>query len=273
MMSVALIVVMTAVFIVCGAVSASAVDSENLIPGGLLDDVYKYVKGYLKYHFVPLYKLETDAENGDPEAQCALGFIYLFGEEQPELYKRFKVRKDYKKAFTWFECAAKKKGHKDGEYFLGLMYHLGLWVQQDSSEAVKWYRKSANQKDAGAQATLGLMYYQGEGVKQDKTEGIKWLRKAAEQESVPAQFLLGMIYYCDDEVKQDKTEADKWCRKAAEQGFGIQITSEHIVFNLEKILEKIPQPFHPIYTELLRIRAQHGDTDAQEALTQLGETW
>ena len=232
-MSVVLMMIMTAIFVVCCVASASAVGSENLVPGGLLDDVYKYIKSSLKYHFVPLYKLETDAENGDPEAQCMLGFIYLFGKEQTELYKRFKVDKDYEKAFTWFKSAAEKKGHKDAQYFLGLMYHLGIWVKQDYSEAVKWYRKAANQKDVDVQAILGIMYYRGKEVEQDKTEGIRWLRKAAEQGHANAQIMLGILYFLGKGVAKNKSEAVKWYRKAAQQG----------------------------------------NTYAQERLKQLGETW
>ena len=47
---------------------------------------------------------------------------------------------------------------------------------------MKWYRKAAEQGNAGGQLNLGLCYEKGEGVKPDKTEAIKWLRKAAEQD-------------------------------------------------------------------------------------------
>ncbi|MDL1959246.1 MAG: hypothetical protein LWX01_06035 [Deltaproteobacteria bacterium] len=39
-------------------------------------------------------------------------------------------------------------------------------VQQDYAEAVKWFRKAAEQGYADAQFFLGLMYAQGEGVLQ-----------------------------------------------------------------------------------------------------------
>ena len=64
---------------------------------------------------------------------------------------------------------------------LGLMYDLGEGVAQDDAEAVKWYRKAAEQDSAEAQNNLGTMYVQGQGVAQDEVEAVKWYRKAAEQ--------------------------------------------------------------------------------------------
>ena len=46
--------------------------------------------------------------------------------------------------------------------------------QQNDVEAVKWYRKAAEQGNADAQANLGSMYHKGEGVKQDDVEAVKW---------------------------------------------------------------------------------------------------
>ena len=46
-------------------------------------------------------------------------------------------------------------------------------VVEDHSEAVAWYRKAAEQGDAGAQNNLGFMYDQGKGVKQDFGEAVR----------------------------------------------------------------------------------------------------
>ena len=54
-------------------------------------------------------------------------------------------------------------------------------IGQDYAEAVKWYRKAAEQGFAGAQLNLGLCYYNGDGVERDYDEAMKWIRKAAEQ--------------------------------------------------------------------------------------------
>ena len=54
-------------------------------------------------------------------------------------------------------------------------------MTKDYAEAVKWYRKSAEQGYAKGQAYLGDMYENGKGVKQDKNEAVKWYRKSANQ--------------------------------------------------------------------------------------------
>jgi TPR repeat protein len=59
------------------------------------------------------------------------------------------------------------------------MYANGKGVKQDDAEAVRWYRKAAEQGNAKAQFNLGVMYDLGKGVKQDDAEAVKWYRKAA----------------------------------------------------------------------------------------------
>ena len=46
-------------------------------------------------------------------------------------------------------------------------------------EALRWYRKAAEQGYASAQNNLGLMYRNGEGVPQDYVEAHKWFNLAA----------------------------------------------------------------------------------------------
>ena len=56
-----------------------------------------------------------------------------------------------------------------------------FYAQQQYIEAVKWYRKAAEQRHAQAQFILGYCYDHGKGVTQDHTEAEKWYRHAAEQ--------------------------------------------------------------------------------------------
>ena len=61
-------------------------------------------------------------------------------------------------------------------------------------EAVKWYRKAAEQNLAEAQYNLGIYYATGQGVAKDEVEAVKWWRKAAEQNIADAQCDLGRCY-------------------------------------------------------------------------------
>ena len=128
----------------------------------------------------------------------------------------------------------------------GLKFPSVLW--KDKVEAVKWYRKAAEQGNAVAQCNLGICYERGNGVRRDKVEAVKWYRKAAEQGNASAQYNLGICYSDGDVVAKhptpvdaimslpdpiinlglsklgigsghkDAAEAVKWFQKAAEQG-------------------------------------------------------
>ena len=58
---------------------------------------------------------------------------------------------------------------------------------QDYAEAVKWYRKAAEQNDATAQYNLGLMYANGRGVPQDYVMAYKWINLAATRQEKAAE--------------------------------------------------------------------------------------
>jgi hypothetical protein len=54
-------------------------------------------------------------------------------------------------------------------------------VRQDEREAVRWYRKAADQGVAAAQSFLGFCYVTGTGVEKDRRKAVRWYRKAANQ--------------------------------------------------------------------------------------------
>ena len=53
-------------------------------------------------------------------------------------------------------------GSSLAQFNLGQMYHTGAGVRQDSVEAAKWFRKSAELGNRGAQCLLGQMYLEGD---------------------------------------------------------------------------------------------------------------
>ena len=99
------------------------------------------------------------------------------------------------------------------------MYDKGNGVTQDYAEAVKWFRKAAEQGDEVAQFNLGEMYRLGNGVTQDYAEAVKWYRKAAEQGDADAQFNLGAMYDNGKGVLQDTIAAHMWFNIAAANGW------------------------------------------------------
>ena len=127
------------------------------------------------------------------------------------------LEKSDAEAVKWYRKSA-EQGYAIAQNRLGNMYQKGRGVEQSNVEAVKWYRKSAEQGNATAQFNLGWMYENGRGVEKSNTEAVKWFRKSAEQGDAIAQNKLGYMYQNGRGVEQSNVEAVKWFRKSAEQG-------------------------------------------------------
>jgi hypothetical protein len=110
------------------------------------------------------------------------------------------------------------RAEADAQFSVGVCYANGAGVEKDEQEAVRWYRKAAEQGHPLAQCNLGLCLGRGSGVAQDYVEASCWLHKAAEQCDALAQRSLGIAYSNGLGVGQDHLEAAKWFRKAARQG-------------------------------------------------------
>ena len=149
------------------------------------------------------------AEQGDAEAQYALGFMYATGEG---------VSKDEPEAVRWYRLAA-DQGYASAQYFLGVMYADGRGVSKDEAEAVRWYRLAADQGYASAQYFLGIMYADGRGVLKDEAEAVRWYRLAADQGYANAQLVLGIVYADGRGVsKDDSVLAHMWFNIAGANG-------------------------------------------------------
>jgi TPR repeat protein len=211
-----------------GAVWADA--RSDLAKGGAAYDAGDYAEAVKWWR--------KAAEQGDAEAQYNLGYMYGNG---------WGVTQDFAEALKWYRKAA-EQGDARAQYELewaeakvaasstqsadakreqeerqadarsDLAKGGAASAAGDYAEAVKWWRKAAEQGNAQAQHNLGLMYDKGEGVTQDYAEAAKWFRKAAEQGDVEAQYNLGLMYYFGDGVLQDTIAAHMWSHIAADNG-------------------------------------------------------
>ena len=98
--------------------------------------------------------------------------------------------------------AEAEKGDAKAQFELGGAFYSGKFgLATNYVEAVKWFRKAAEQNHAQAQFNLGVCYGNGEGVAKDAVEAVKWYRKAAAQNLAQAQnggafpFGIGLRYY------------------------------------------------------------------------------
>src|SRR5438067_12457513 len=77
--------------------------------------------------------------------------------------------------------AAAQAGDADAQATLGDVLRVGdEFTDQDFEEAIRWYRRAADQGHAGALNNLGAMYAHGWGVPQDAAKAATWYREAAE---------------------------------------------------------------------------------------------
>lgn len=117
-----------------------------------------------------------------------------------------------------------ENGIAEAQYILGCMYQWGKGVpgnyREKYSEAMYWYKKSAEQGHPRAQVSLGNMY-----ANNDESEAQRWWEMAArhykqkaQEGDAEAQYQLGEMYSEGHGVPRNITEAIYWCQKAAEQG-------------------------------------------------------
>jgi len=104
------------------------------------------------------------------------------------------------------------------QYKLGNVYYRGEGVPKDYAQAVKWFRKAADQGMPESQYMMGVIYDRGEGLPQDFAEAVTWYRKSAVQGYVAAQFELGNKYASGEGVPQNYAEAYVWLSLAAAAG-------------------------------------------------------
>ena len=83
------------------------------------------------------------------------------------------------------------------------------------AQAAAWYRKAADEGDAGAQGTLGVLYSLGQGVPQSDVEAYFWLDLAAavkgpKQEKYAANRQMVGQYITADELSDVEDRVEKW---------------------------------------------------------------
>jgi TPR repeat protein len=85
---------------------------------------------------------------------------------------------------------AAERGDPDAQY----KYGDWLVANDNYTEAIKWFQKSAEQNNADGQYAVGLCLLQGYGAEPNPHEAVKWLRQSAEQGHDVAKLLLNACY-------------------------------------------------------------------------------
>lgn len=164
-------------------------------------------------------------------------------------------------AVKWYRKAA-EQGHAAAQCKLGDCHYWGRGVAEDEAEAVNWWRKAAEQGHAIAQCRLGDCYTEGRGVMKDAEEAANWYRLSGEQGNVNAQICLGTCYANGNGVAQDKAESVKWWLKAAEQGSSDALCRLGVCYLKGEGVEKD----YDEAAKYLRKAAERGNIEAAELL-------
>ena len=111
-----------------------------------------------------------------------------------------------------------------GQFALAEMYESGRGIVEDSRQAEKWYRKSADQGHLQAQYQLATslyssLYYVDSDVT-SATSAIQWWQLSADNGNLASQHRLAELYESDG-ARQDHSQSAKWYSKAAAQDHAV----------------------------------------------------
>ena len=184
-----------------------------------IDTDYRVLIERIKFKHLSSEILEWihTAEQGDDVAQTNLGLYY---EDQKSAPLNEDPMHDHLEAMKWFRRAA-DNGNATAQCELGCCYLFGIWDDEedehDYEEALKWFQMAEQRDDNDARFYLGYCYYFGKGVEQDFAKAVRLFRYSSEGGNVRAQHFLAMCYERGEGVERNIEEAIKWYRIAGER--------------------------------------------------------
>lgn len=152
---------------------------------------------------------EKAYEAGYPYAAIMLGDFYLYNIEGNE-------ESEYAKAFEYYQYAAERNIVSEG---IGVCYEYGFGVEENETEAFKYYTLAADNNYTAAKYRLGLCYKYGRGTSINLVDAYRWLSDAANNENIYATYEAGMLLIEGEGVAKDEEQGAKMLLKAAEADY------------------------------------------------------
>lgn len=117
------------------------------------------------------------AEQGDYNAQCYVGHLYLSGKG---------VEQDFARARYWYQRVIDQQGADakivaHAHLVLGVLFNSGKGGRKCHETARHCFETAASQGYTDAHINLGLMYARGIGVAKDFKQALYWWRLAEEK--------------------------------------------------------------------------------------------
>jgi len=126
------------------------------------------------------------------------------------------IPQDTEEAERWIRLSANQE-YADAQYHLALMLINKANV---SKEALRYLESAANQNHPDANYKLYELYVGGlPPVKKDDRKALKWLKKAADNCHPQAQFQIGQLYRSGNEVAKNDIWAYAWINLSSKQGY------------------------------------------------------
>ncbi len=153
------------------------------------------------------------AQMGHSEAQFRYAQACFQGDAFPQ---------DFEAGKMWLQKAADNNWDR-AEFELYALYNSGLApatncpaYPKDSTEAIKWLRRSAEHGNLDAQSRVAVSLIQGIDMEKNKPEGERLLRSAASHGWGGAENDLGFAILDGDCTSHDLVESAMWCKLAAD---------------------------------------------------------
>jgi TPR repeat protein len=116
------------------------------------------------------------------------------------------------------------------QHELGLRYLLGEGMTADTTKAVYWLSKAADQRLPSAMYNYAILLINGWGVNWDPFSAFKYFKGAAKAGMIQAQYVIGILYTDNLIVKRDLNYAYYWVKKSADEGYE---SAEDVVVQIE----------------------------------------
>ena len=143
-----------------------------------------------------------------------------------------KVTKDIPRAINYYNQVTDKQ-NLDTKRGLEYLYKNGFVTTNYVSEAIKTYKKTAEENYAYAANRLGDIYFEGIGIEKDLLKAFDMYLNAADIGDMYAENTIGWLYYQGIAPNSDKSndprkpklrkhdfrKAFEWTLKSAEKGF------------------------------------------------------
>jgi len=110
---------------------------------------------------------------------------------------------------------AAETGDADAQFVLGSRYLAGKGVNQDYSEAAKWFALAARRGHVASQSMLGTLYFAGRGVPKDNVMAYMWSSIAAQNGDPLSKERLPQLkrYMSSGELAEAQHRTEEWLSK------------------------------------------------------------